>query len=374
MTSILQKRHTFFLNNPYKATHDIFNRGIKFIILFSGKKLGERKKISIREQDENEDNVTAYAKKIQKLAHSKQIQEFRLKETNRAKLYRLSLSDEQKKKSNELTKERMIRYRERLKEKQTGKPAKVPMRKEAKEEEDAKGRMRVYWRGKKRESRARESTVKKEHDNIKPKEKYREIKAGENLFTDAENISTCFQEEGTATCSDSEINLKENDYRSPDAARKTISRCSKNLPQTPEKWLKVADNILKRAMPRKIKLLDESGLVVSPKTREEIEVNRSIVQGVREYIKPSRSRKKKHFYRRNLVSTVVKHAKEKKIHVNIRKHLGIQWRNLVSKSYIQEEEDNRKRSNALREVEVQEIQDCYLKPSVSVELPSRRLV
>jgi hypothetical protein len=98
MTSILQKRHTFFLNNPNKATHDIFNRGIKFIILFSGKKLGERKKISVREQDENEDNVTAYAKKIQKLAHSKQIQEFRLKETNRAKLYRLSLSDEQKKK------------------------------------------------------------------------------------------------------------------------------------------------------------------------------------------------------------------------------------------------------------------------------------
>lgn len=369
MTSILQKRHTFFLNNPNKATQDIFNRGIKFIILFSGKKLVERKKISYREQDEKEDNVTAYAKKIQKLAHSKQIQEFRLKENNRAKLYRLSLSDEQKKKSNELTKERMIRYRERLKEKQTGKPAKVST---PKEEEDAKGRMRVYWRGKKRESRARESTVKKELDNIKQKEKYREIKAGKNLFT--ENISTCFQEEGTATCSDSEINLKENDYRSPDAARKAISRCSKNLPQTPEKWLKVADNILKRAMPRKIKLLDESGLVVSPKTREEIEVNRSIVQGVREYIKPSRSRKKKHFYRRSLVSTVVKHAKEKKIHVNIRKHLGIQWRNLVSKSYIQEEEDNRKRSNALREVEVQEIQDCYFKPSVSVELPSRRLV
>jgi hypothetical protein len=68
---------------------------------------------------------------------------------------RLSLSDELKKKSNELTKERMIRYRERIKEKQTGKPAKVSTQKEAKEEEDAKGRMRVYWRGKKRESRAR---------------------------------------------------------------------------------------------------------------------------------------------------------------------------------------------------------------------------
>jgi rubrerythrin len=81
-----------------------------------------------------------------------------LKENNRAKLYRLSLSDELKKKSNELTKERMIRYRERIKEKQTGKPAKVSTQKEAKEEEDAKGRMRVYWRGKKRESRAREST------------------------------------------------------------------------------------------------------------------------------------------------------------------------------------------------------------------------
>lgn len=74
------------------------------------------------------------------------------------------------------------------------------------------------------------------------------------------------------------------DYNSPAAKRKDIERCSKNLPKTAKKWPRVFGGILKKATPKKKKLFNETMHVTSPNTKHEIETNKGIAKGVKEFL------------------------------------------------------------------------------------------
>jgi hypothetical protein len=206
----------------------------------------------------------------------------------------------------------------------------VLTRKEAKEEEKSKTQMRAYWREKKQQSRARETQEKKELDNLKRREKYKETKAKKSLSKNKSASSgkeTASFTEYTTTNHDKEAQKpNDDDYKSPASKRKAISRCSKKLPRTPKKWLKVVDGIIKRATPRKRKLLDESGLLASPMTKRQIATNREIVLGLKEYLKKTKSSRKNKYHRRNLISTILNNAKKRGILTSLRQNLGIQWR------------------------------------------------
>lgn len=195
---------------------------------------------------------------------------------------------------------------------------------------------------------------KKEVNNLKRRQEYHESKAKEKLFKENEDED-------------------DEDYNSPAAGRKAIERCSKNIPKTPKKWLRVVGGILKKVTPKKNKLLNETMLVVSPKKKVQIEANKGIARGVKEFLQKNRGRKKKHI-RYSLVETIIKHAKQTEDKLDVKKKLGLQWKNLVSKSYIYEEKDDRKRSDALTATECEMIQDFYKNAIVSVEVPSRKSV
>ncbi|XP_048728078.2 trichohyalin-like [Ostrea edulis] len=292
-------------------------------------KLRERKKINFIEKDENS-LEKPHGQKLKKLAKSK--------EAMRAKLYRLGLADEKRERSNQLAKERMRKYREKLKENNDKKPTNVSKCKLKEAKEEVSQGQRAYWREKKRQSRTRETQEKKQLYNLKRREKYKETKVKKSL---SKNKSANSSEQNASftedkVCDEEAQKPRNENNKSPATTRKTVARCSGKLPRTPKKWLKVVGGLIK---PRKKKLLDESGLVASPKTKPLIEAKRELVLGVKDFIKKHKSRRNK-YQRKNWISAILNDAKKQGIQIFIKQNPGIQWRNLVKKSFIQREVDN----------------------------------
>lgn len=105
----------------------------------------------------------SYAKEIQTLEAKGLLKEFREKEAIRQQLYRASMSDDKRKVYNEKTKERMRKYREKLKNnvKSSNSNRHVLTRKEKKMKAEEQTKKRLYWRVKQQESRARQTDKKK---------------------------------------------------------------------------------------------------------------------------------------------------------------------------------------------------------------------
>lgn len=109
-------------------------------------------------EENTDEETTPYKKqlkKMQDLGGDKMVKEFKRNEALRSHLYRMSMSDEQRRQYNEKARIRQIRYRNHLKEKG------LTRRPRTRVEND---RLREYNRMKKRESRSRKSDQQRQQE------------------------------------------------------------------------------------------------------------------------------------------------------------------------------------------------------------------
>lgn len=214
--------------------------------------------------------------------------EFRNKEANRQRSYRASMSDEKRKQCNQNTKERMLRYRQKLKDKasNTTSSLRIKTRKEQKLKDEEAQKQRLYWCMKQQECRLRQTKKKKQETNDKKRAK-QALKKKKNAVSrnleeghiDNGIINNTSTDKGNTDSSNLEVELnmdKENivsseegrDYNSTASVKNTIDRVNTRMPRTPQNCLGIVGEVTKRPTTRENRLLKKTGLVVSPDSKK----------------------------------------------------------------------------------------------------------
>lgn len=220
------------------------------------------KQFFLKDSPQAKDN---YERELHNLESKGLLTEFRNKEANRARLYRASMSDEGKKQYNQNTKERMLRYRQKLKDKasNTSLVPRIKTRKEQKLEDEEGHKQRSYWRMKQQECRLRQSKKKKDEINNKRKAKHalkKIIHAVSRNLQEGHIDNAIINNSSDTGNTDSSNQDKENIVSSA-SVRNIIDRVNTRMPRIPQKCLGIVGEVTKRGTTREKRLLKKTGLV-----------------------------------------------------------------------------------------------------------------
>lgn len=224
-----------------------------------------------------------YERQIKKLETKGLLTEFRNKEANRQRSYRASMSDEKRKQCNQNTKERILRYRQKLKDKasNTTSSPRIKTRKEQKLKDEEAHKQRLYWHMKQQECRLRQTKKKKQETNDKRRTKHalkkkkhavsRNLEEGHidngiinNTNTDSSNLEVELSMDKQNIVSSEEGR----DYNSTASVKNDIDRVNTRMRRTPQKCLGIVGEVAKRATTREKRLLKKTGLVISPDSKK----------------------------------------------------------------------------------------------------------
>ena len=220
----------------------------------------------------------------------------------------------------------MKAYRQRKKKKIEEKLRSRRLKKEAEEEMEIQ---RTYWRERKREQRQKKR--KQIHDD------------------------------DMTTTLDSDCNTTGEKATFSKVAKRSAAFRVKGLPKDPEKFCKTVEHIVENATPTKQRILKDSGVLNTPKTKKKNKAHTKIVNFLKER-NDKLKRKRSLTARRSRLEiiNIAKRAKATKDCQQVREALGLTWSRLVQSSVIKEELDERKRrSDALPEQDKVLIEEYY---------------
>ncbi|XP_070564656.1 trichohyalin-like [Ptychodera flava] len=278
-------------------------------------------------------------------ADADRLRVYQEKSKERSKQYRQNSSEKQKQQQREMARLRMQKMRARRKlEPLLQKEASVIRRPFTRLDRDRQEKRREYWHEKKRQQRASMSSQKKRRIRERQAQKRRQKQMKQRLE------ATDKQKEQAATKSQSCSG-----YAKQNTRRKAIHRVKRHLPASPTKYATVVKGLLENLSPKKKAAVEKIGLT-SIKEKEKLE---NVCRTARRafLIALARSTKRKY----------------NGIKRKLSRQLGIRWQTLVKASSISKLERKR-RSDSVSNTKAQSIQDFYIRPDQSVELPGKNSV
>ena len=323
--------------------------------------------------------------------------EFKKDDAQRAKLYRLNLTEEQREKVRKQTRERVRKYRERKKqkEKQTAVLVTCGSNIVTRSEEKRVELQRLKWCLEKRAQRANRSSQKKRRDNEKCRKAYQERKANQMKIKLTNRKSSHGPDKPpskTATSVEirSETPLERSDMisettpphiltqheishagdnRSCDARRKALSRARKALPLSPEKYAGTLCDLIDKASPRKLKSMELRGLNVvideEKKRREFAAKTVEVIQDKMESLKHKRT--KKDMVTKQVLSTTFGVLRRYRLMRRASRNLGISW-NLLARKKTGRPTRHKTKRNYIK----QKVENFY--ENASIYLPDKNKV
>lgn len=255
-------------------------------------------------------------------------EEHKVKDRLWCKLYRASMTLDQRKRYNEKTKIRMRKMRA----KNAKEPKGIKTRKNVQKE-------REYWRLKKREQRAKMTGQAKRRELEKRREKYHEKKG--------------------LKC---KVKLDLGDKSNCEKVKKVRKEVTK-----PEVFAEEIQNIMDNATPRKKAVLKDKGIVFSPRSKEKYQLNKTVAKSLRSFLDKYKSARKNdaRILRRTVTKNLIgKSCDDQKL----RKALNIKWDYWARMSVVGDEEV--KRSEAFSDEKIKHIWQFY--KDESHVLPDKR--
>ena len=157
------------------------------------------------------------------------------------------------------------------------------------------------------------------------------------------------------------------DYQTPAAKRKAISRVKFVSPRNPKRYASIVKGMISTASPRKKKALLELG-IQSPKKANEMEETFHAVQSSLSELMNQRKRSTQ-TQRRGFVRSLAKHYSDlrvAKMALGVRKDFLVKCCNLP--------QEVARRSDALSDTTIQKVKDFYIRPEISITLPDTKKV
>ena len=206
---------------------------------------------------------------------------------------------------------------------------------------------REYWRGKKRESRARRSVQKIRRVREKDREYRKDARSA--------------QIETNSSSQDSQLEISQGSIWTPSARRKAISRIKTKLPKSPTKFALSISSLIHNATPRKKRALEERGLHCKSSKTEALRHAATLVGAVL----------KKHPEMKKKIAREMLTFKKKRQVKSISTCLGIRSGS-VNQTLLHD--DRKRRSDATSEETVSRITEFLNKPGVSTTLPTSKRI
>lgn len=172
---------------------------------------------------------------------------------------------------------------------------------------------------------------------------------------------------------DEDESLAESNFPSPSAEKRATRKAKTNLPKTPQKKAAVIASLIKS--PRTRNILEKKGVVMSKKAQKQLEMGEDVIESLSEKVEDLRSRspataQKTHAMK--ILKSVVAQTKESRRALCSR--LKLKQRKLSKKESVKWWQPNarKKRQDGLSNQTKQRVQEFYLSPDVSREVPDKR--
>ncbi|XP_052073589.1 uncharacterized protein LOC127711546 isoform X2 [Mytilus californianus] len=317
-------------------------------------------KQSATQQKSNKQKMVEYRQRLKESPDT--YQAYLASEAERNKAYRANLTEEKRATQRELTRLRVKRFREKKKTQLTlNEPNKSndnvndTTPKTPQTRQKVKGR-REYWRKKKQDQRQNMTAQKKRRINERRRQKYAE-KKGIKILDDSEKQQS--------------LSSVSPGYITKEAERKAIYRAKKSLPTSPNKFASVLSGIAAMATPRKRAALDKNGTVMTPSKRRRLKMYDETVGKIIAEVKNKKYRRSKIALRRRrvLASSILWSR-----HSSLRKQYCMSWTFAHKCSTLEGVWDNKKRSDALDQNTIKAVEDFFKRPANSTYLPDKKHV
>ncbi|VDI69356.1 Hypothetical predicted protein [Mytilus galloprovincialis] len=318
-------------------------------------------KQSATQQKSNKQKMVEYRQRLKESPDT--YQAYLASEAERNKAYRVAnLTEEKRATQRELTRLRVKRFREKNKAQltlnepnQSNDNVNDATPKTPQTRQKVKGR-REYWRKKKQDQRQNMTAQKKRRINERRRQKYAG-KKGIKILDDSK------KQQSLASVSPG--------YITKEAERKAIYRAKKSLPTSPNKFASVLSGIAAMATSRKRAALDKNGTVMTPSKRRRLKMYDETVGKTIAEVKNKKYRRSKIAFRRRrvLVSSILWSR-----HSSLRKQYGMSCTFAYKCSTLEGEWDNKKRSDALDQNTIEAVADFFKRPANSTYLPDKKHV
>ncbi|WAR11089.1 hypothetical protein MAR_036165 [Mya arenaria] len=220
-------------------------------------------------------------------------------------------------------------------------------------------KLKDQWRLSKQNQRASMSAQKR-RINEKRRESYAKLKVVKR-----QKVSIMKEVQETASS-----------YKSQDAERKAVYRAKQSIPSTPPKYAKVVETLATRATPRKRKAMEDLGLVVmTPSKKKRIDQYEDNMKNLSEEMHSTRKKRSRlHLQRRRLMTKLIPWGNSNGR--SERTQCGVSWKFLAKASKIEGvwEAPDIKRQDGLSEETIEKVENFFKSPGVSVCLPDKKHV